>query len=246
MAEKSTPKADLPTALALVFAAALPSLMAWLYFFVLPNSRVPIPYRQGLYGAGKLLQFAFPLIFVWLWEHARPRPPRPNINGAGLGFGFGLAVAAGILALYFGWLCGSSLLEGTPAQLRQILQDFGVVTGPRYLALALFYVAAHSLFEEYYYRWFIFGRMRAFLTLWPSVVLSSLVFMAHHVILLAAYLPGQFWTAVIPLSICIAIGGGVWAWLYAQTQSLYAPWLSHAIVDAALFAVGWNLLQRGG
>jgi membrane protease YdiL (CAAX protease family) len=224
----------------------LPSFMAWLYFFVLTGSPGPDLFRQGAYGAGKLVQFAFPLVFVWFWQRSRPCPSWPSMAGVALGLGFGLAVAAGIFTLYFGWLRNSSLLEGTPALLRRVLGSFGVAGGSHYLALAVFYVAAHSLFEEYYYRWFVFGRMRAFLSLWPSVVLSSLVFMAHHVILLAAYLPGQFWTAVIPLSLCVALGGGVWAWLYARTQSLYTPWFSHAIVDAALFAIGWDLLQRGG
>jgi uncharacterized protein len=246
MGEKSPVKADRPTALALVFAAVLPSFMAWLYFFVLTGSPGPDLFRQGAYGAGKLVQFAFPLVFVWFWQRSRPCPSWPSMAGVALGLGFGLAVAAGIFTLYFGWLRNSSLLEGTPALLRRVLGSFGVAGGSHYLALAVFYVAAHSLFEEYYYRWFVFGRMRAFLSLWPSVVLSSLVFMAHHVILLAAYLPGQFWTAVIPLSLCVALGGGVWAWLYARTQSLYTPWFSHAIVDAALFAIGWDLLQRGG
>jgi membrane protease YdiL (CAAX protease family) len=246
MAESSPPRADMPTALALVFAAVLPSFMAWLYFFVLVGSPDPDPVRQGAYGAGKLVQFAFPLVFVWFWQRRRPRHSRPNMAGVALGLGFGLAVAVGVFTLYFGWLRDSPMLEGTPAHLRRVLRSFGVDDGARYLALAVFYVAAHSLLEEYYYRWFLFGRMRAFLSLWPAVVLSSLVFMAHHVILLAAYLPGQFWTAVVPLSLCIAVGGGVWAWLYARTQSLYAPWLSHAIVDASLFAIGWNLLQRGG
>lgn len=245
MTQKPTPRADLPTLLALLFAAVLPSLLAWSYFMTLPNGIVAERFRQALYGTGKLVQFGFPLLFVWLWERGRPRPSRPRAAGVALGLGFGLVVAAGVFALYFGWLRDSSLLAGTPALVRKVLVGFGVAAGPRYLAAAVFYVTAHSLFEEYYYRWFIFGRMRLFLSLWPALTLSSLVFMAHHVILLAAYLPGQFWTAVVPLSLCVAVGGGVWAWLYAQTRSLYAPWLSHALVDAALFAIGWNLLKRG-
>src|SRR5665213_3618082 len=245
MAEIPPPKADLTTALALVFAAALPSLMAWLYFFVLVGNPGPDPLRQGVFGVGKFVQFAFPLVFVWFWHGRRPRPSWPSMAGLTLGLAFGLVVAASVFTLYFGWLRHSSLLGGTPALLRRVLGSCGVAGGARYRVLALFYVAAHSLFEEYYYRWFLFGRLRAFLSLWPALALSSLVFMAHHVILLSDYLPGQFWTAVVPLSICIAVGGGVWAWLYAGTQSLYAWWLNHAIVDAALFAVGWDLLQRG-
>jgi len=75
---------------------------------------------------------------------------------------------------------------------------------------------ANSVFEEYYFRWFVFGRMRSFLPLWPAAALSGLVFMAHHVVLLSVYLPGQFWTLTVPFSLCIAVGGAMWAWLYAE------------------------------
>ena len=101
------------------------------------------------------------------------------------------------------------------------------------------------MFEEYYFRWFLFGRMRAFLPLPAALVLSGLVFMAHHVILLNYYLPGQFWIIGI-FSLCIATGGMTWSWLYARTGSLYAPWLSHAVIDVVILAIGWDLLQHAG
>ena len=74
-----------------------------------------------------------------------------------------------------------------------------------------------------------------------SVALSSLAFMAHHVVVLWVYLPGGWWTAVVPFSLCVAGGGAVWAWLYDRTGSLYAPWVSHLLVDAAIFLIGYDL-----
>ncbi len=76
-------------------------------------------------------------------------------------------------------------------------------------------------------------------------MLSSLAFMAHHVVILDVYLPGRFFTANIPFSLGIAVGGAVWAWLYNRADSVWSPWLSHAIVDGALFVIGWDLLFRG-
>jgi membrane protease YdiL (CAAX protease family) len=107
-------------------------------------------------------------------------------------------------------------------------------------------VVIHSLLEEYYWRWFVFGRLRHLLPLAPAVVLSSLAFMAHHVIVLNYYFPGHFFGLVVPLSLGVAIGGGVWALLYERTGSIYSPWLSHLIVDAAIFGIGWDLLGRTG
>jgi membrane protease YdiL (CAAX protease family) len=36
------------------------------------------------------------------------------------------------------------------------------------------------------------------------------------------------------------MGGVIWAWLYHQSGSVWSAWLSHLIVDAALFVVGYD------
>jgi uncharacterized protein len=74
------------------------------------------------------------------------------------------------------------------------------------------------------------------------MVLSSLAFMGHHVVVLYVYLPGKFLTAVLPFSLAIAIGGAVWAFLYERSGSIWSPWLSHLIIDAGIFIIGWDLL----
>ena len=43
------------------------------------------------------------------------------------------------------------------------------------------------LLEEYYWRWFLFGGLRRSMPVAAAVVLSSLAFTAHHVILLATF-----------------------------------------------------------
>ena len=37
--------------------------------------------------------------------------------------------------------------------------------------------------------------------------------------------------------------GVVWALLYYRSKSLWGPWLSHAIVDAGIFAIGYDLVM---
>ena len=83
-----------------------------------------------------------------------------------------------------------------------LLADFRI--GPadtgKYVALAVFYALVHSLLEEYYWRWFVFGQLRALVAPTLAIVLSSLAFAAHHVILLYVYLPGYVLTAVVPFA----------------------------------------------
>jgi membrane protease YdiL (CAAX protease family) len=239
--------------LALLFALTFPSVMTWLYFQALASGEGKINSLQQLaYVAGKIIQFAFPIVFVWLTSRQFPwaglfatgREGRKLTTGLGLGLAFGLLVVGVMTGLYFGFLRDSPLLASTPLRLRKKLEEFGVASPTAYLALGVFVAAIHSLLEEYYWRWFVFGRLREVIGVGSAIVVSSLGFMAHHVIVLHAYLPGQFWNGVMPFSLSVATGGAFWAWLYQRTGTLLGSWLSHVVVDAGLFLIGWDLLRR--
>jgi membrane protease YdiL (CAAX protease family) len=149
-----------------------------------------------------------------------------------------------MLVAYFGWLRHGSLLAATAGKVREKLEEFGVAGPALFLVVAFFYCVVHSLGEEYYWRWFVFGGLRRLLPVWMAVVLSSLAFALHHVIVLSVYLPGRTYTAVLPFSLAIAVGGAFWAWLYNESGTLYGPWLSHFLVDGAIFVIGWDLLRQ--
>ena len=76
-----------------------------------------------------------------------------------------------------------------------------------------------------------------------AVVLSSLAFTAHHVILLAVFFGGWSWPTIF-FSLCVAVGGAAWAWIYHRSGSLLGPWLSHLLIDAGIFIVGFDLVMR--
>src|SRR5262249_14314401 len=133
---------------------------------------------------------------------------------------------------------GSRSFARTPAQLWAKVEEFGVGSPTRFLILASYICVLHSFLEEYYYRWFIYGGLRHHLEKVPAILLSSLAFMVYHVIVLANYMPFKL---VIPFSLCVAVGGGVWALLYHRTKSLTATWLSHLLIDAAIMVVGYDL-----
>jgi membrane protease YdiL (CAAX protease family) len=222
-----------------------PTAVAWLYFLVLARGGGQVnPWQQFTYAAGKCVQFAFPVVFLWGFEGRFPRPGRPRFAGLLPGLAFGLAVAALIFALYFGALRHAPLLAETPARVRQKVQEFGITSAASYALFSAFICLAHSLLEEYYWRWFVFGQLRRLVALAPALLLSALAFMAHHVLVLHAFFPGQFLSAVVPLSLAIAAGGVVWAWLYERSGSVWSPWLSHLLVDASIFAIGWEMISQ--
>jgi uncharacterized protein len=234
------------TILALLFAMIFPTVAAWSYFLGLVSQGGSVnAQQQAAYVVGKVVQFTFPLIFLLFFGRRDPRwlhLTRPHFRGLKPALLFGLVIVMLMLGIYFGALRGSSLLAQTPARLEHKLQEVGMATPARYVLLAVFVVVAHSLLEEYYWRWFVFGGLRQILPLVPAMVLSSLAFMGHHVVVLYVYLPGKFLTAVLPFSLAIAIGGAVWAFLYERSGSIWSPWLSHLIIDAGIFIIGWDLL----
>jgi membrane protease YdiL (CAAX protease family) len=247
MGENGSARVRLPakavTSLALAFALFFPTLAAWSYFLALAKESTQVnPLQQAAYLAGKVVQFTFPVVYLVLCREPWPRFVWPRPNGISLGLAFGLLVAGLMLGVYFGILRHSPVLARTPDLIRAKLEQVGMSTPGRYILLSAFIVAAHSLLEEYYWRWFVFGRLRQLLPLAAAVALSSLAFMSHHVVILYVYLPGRFLSAVMPFSLGIALGGAFWAWLYDRAGTLYAPWLSHLLVDAAIFVIGWDLL----
>jgi membrane protease YdiL (CAAX protease family) len=231
---------------ALLFAMLFPSLAAWVYFVVLADTSAIAGGASylalGTYGVSKILQFAFPLAWVLLIERRRLTITRPKPAGLELGFELGLFAMAIIFIAYDGFLRSSPMLASTPGKVLSRIRLFHAATPLRYLLLTLFLAGAHSLMEEYYWRWFVFGELKRVIAPGAAIALSSLAFMAHHVIILWIYLPGWFWTGVLPFSLCVALGGAVWAWLYQRSGTLYAPWLSHLIIDVAILTIGYEMV----
>ena len=88
-----------------------------------------------------------------------------------------------------------------------------------------------------------FGGLRRLMPLGWAVVLSSLAFAAHHVIVLGVYFGWQSW-ATAAFSAGVAVGGAAWAWIYHRGNSLVGPWLSHVLADAAIFLIGYSMVWK--
>ncbi|MFN0055835.1 MAG: CPBP family intramembrane glutamic endopeptidase [Planctomycetales bacterium] len=222
------------------FSLVLPTAVTVVYFILLAGA--PAAWQQGAYVVGKLLQFGFPLVWFWYVQRRRIawRGPRwRELFDGGL---LGAAIVVAMLLLYFGWLKDAFPPEAL-ARIRQKTQGIGVGTGARFAALGVFYAVGHSLLEEYYWRWFVFGQLRALTAFSVAAVVSAVGFMAHHVCVLADYF-GWMSPLTLFLSASVAIGGLLWAGLYQRHQSLYGVWLSHLLVDAGIFWVGYDLLMR--
>jgi len=227
---------------ALGFALLFPAAMTWVYFVALhQEDAADNPGLKLAYSLGKALQFLFPLAYIALCEPIllRQRPQPPGARGLLLGLGFGLLVVAAMLLAYFAALRDSPQLAHAPGMIFSRLRQFGLATPGGFLGVAVFYSVVHSFLEEYYWRWFVFGRLRRYVPLAAAVVVSSLGFTLHHVVILCVYFP---WPLALAFSLAVGVGGAIWAWLYERSGSLLAPWLSHLLVDAGIMIVGYAML----
>lgn len=220
------------------FGLVYPTVLTLVYFVALAD--FPAFVQQSVYALGKGFQFGFPAVYVACLVGGKPRWSRPGTQGVGIGLGFGILVLVAMLLLYYCWLKSSVYAQVLQPQVMQKIEDLGLDSFGKYAATGVFYALVHSLLEEYYWRWFVFGQLRVRASVPVSIVISSLGFMAHHVVLLATFLG---WNSPLAygMAVGVGVGGAVWAWIYARGGSLLAPWLSHAVVDAAIFWIGFDL-----
>jgi len=223
--------------LLLILGFFLPSLATWAYF------RLPLgPVAgQGLYGLSKVLAFALPLIWIiWLTKE-KVRLPRPTRRGLAEGLVSGLLIGGLMVAGYFLFVKGSPGMQAGGAAITEKLAGFGVTTAAMFIAFGVFIVLMNASIEEYYWRGFMFKRLGERMTWLPAALLSGFGFMLHHVIIMADYFePGL----VALCSLGVMVGGVIWAWQYRRTGCIYSAWLSHAIVDVAVYIIAFDLIFR--
>jgi membrane protease YdiL (CAAX protease family) len=228
--------------LSMGFGLVFPTAISWVeYLAATPASPGLNLATQIAYGGGKVIQFAFPFVFLWRFERRLPRIAPPRRQGLALGLVIGVGLSLCALGLYYGVLRHTALFDHAAANIHAKLDEFGLDSPGGFALFALYITVVHSLLEEYYWRWFVFGRLERKVALGWAIALSAGGFMVPHVVALLIFLGPGFMAAVAFFTLCVGAGGAVWAWLYHRSGSLYAPWLSHLLVDAALFAVGYDL-----
>lgn len=225
---------------ALLLLVPAPTVGVVVSMWLLPGTVV----GQVVYGAAKVWLLLLPMVWwrwieggAWSWS-----PPRRG--GFGVGAALGLVISAIIIGGY--WLLGDVIVD------REHLQEVGGRNGlddpARYLLLVAYLTVINAALEEYVWRWFVFRQCESAMQGWRAagmvaVFASAAMFTLHHFIALKL----QFgWTVTVLGSLGVFVGGATWSWLYLRYRSIWPAYLSHAMVDVAVFVVGWWLLFGGG
>jgi membrane protease YdiL (CAAX protease family) len=134
------------------------------------------------------------------------------------------------------WLFSQLTTLPTPSNMG--LMEQAVVQYPVFLVL--FAVLLAPFYEELLFRRVLFGRLARAGVVLPGIVLSSLLFAFSHEI---PGLGSQGWLGMLQLWLIYGGMGAAFAWLYHRTGTLLAPFVAHAINNAAALAglmLGWT------
>jgi len=231
-----------PTTLLLCFLLFFPLVQALIYFVLMADWSSAI--QQGTYSVTKILMLVFPLVYMLKVAKEPFLIRKFNTRGLLEGSLFGLGVLVAVCLLYALWLKPIGLIgPGTPAgdAISKRVSGFGILTPIHFIVFGGFVSLIHSGLEEYYWRWFTFGQLSRVFSKYAACGISGLGFMLHHIVILGVYF-GFAHPATYFLSLGVAVGGMYWAWLYLRKDSIYAPWLSHAWIDLAIFLIGYDVI----
>ncbi|WP_432797715.1 CPBP family intramembrane glutamic endopeptidase [Poriferisphaera sp. WC338] len=193
---------------------------------------------QGLFFMSKIWILLLPL--VWhLWVDKQKisfSPMKREEIGKGLALAavMGTVICAIIFGAYYGYAKDAVDLSLIKAKATEIGLDKPIF----YIIAALYWITINSVLEEYVWRWFVFKKFETFTGGKIAIILSAFFFTVHHFIALASY-----FDVGLNLLCCfgIMVGGMSWSWLYLKYRSIWPGYLSHTMVDVAVFAIGYLL-----
>lgn len=209
---------------------------ASVFYFVLFSEYF---FARVIYAGTKVFTLVWPVISVWLIF--RTTLPKIQIalekhrKAIPLGIILGIAIVLLMLGLMQTPL--GEVVTGSSENIRNKARELGILE--YYWSFALFLSLIHSLIEEYYWRWFVFGHLREVLHVFSAHLLAGISFAAHHVIIATQFFP-------IPWGIVLGglagAGGILWSVMYDKQQTLMGAWICHVIVDLGILAIGHNIL----
>lgn len=202
------------------------------YMTILAHS----PLAPIIYGGVKGCMVLLPILALWLgWK------PGGFLRGckqkdALAGILLGLVFFFGIIGFFFFF---PTLFESAAAEALPRATTFGIGTPAIFLLVGILFSVLHSLFEEFYWRWFVFGGLHSYVPTRLAALFAGLAFSLHHIIILLPFLSPPL---AILGGLMVGTVGGIWCLLYAAQKNLLASWISHTFADLAIICVIYHIL----
>ncbi len=217
--------------LALLLLVPAPSIGVLAGMVIAPNHAV----GKGIFFASKVWILLIPVFWLAIVDKQKLSWSRPMHGGFLVAGALGVVVSLIIFVMYIA--VGKVLIE--PQAIKEMAARIGLGKPHIYLAGAAYWVLINSVLEEYVWRWFVVSKCSVFMRPGVAILVSAAGFTLHHVIAMQVCFG---WLLVAIVSAGVFVGGALWSWCYVRYQSVWPGYLSHAIVDIAVFAIGYHLI----
>lgn len=190
---------------------------------------------KGLFGLTKLWMLVFPALWFFFAEGGSFPRGKTQAGGYRMGLLTGTVISAFVVGAAL--LLSRTMIDG--GFFKEMMATVGLDSRAVYIGAVVYWVCINSILEEYVWRWFT---VRQFATLFHptgAIVASALGFTLHHLLAMLVYFS---WPVAVLCSFFIFIGGLVWSWMFIRYKTIWPGWLSHALVDIAVFGTGYVLL----
>ena len=193
-------------------------------------------FSQIFFVSCKIWIFLVPTVWYLKVEKKSISKNLPTKEGIFFGLITGIIMSLIIIVTWF--LFNETLdIDG----MVEILQSNGLDSFNLYLLGMFYWIFINSLLEEYVFRWFItIKSSELFGSDSIGIIFSASMFTLHHAI--ALHLFGFIWWQTLIACFGLLSAAAIWSWLYIRFRSIWICWLSHAICDVAVFAIGYTIL----
>ena len=193
-------------------------------------------FSQIFFVSCKIWIFLVPTVWYLKVEKKSISKNLPTKEGIFFGLITGIIMSLIIIVTWF--LFNETLdIDG----MVEILQSNGLDSFNLYLLGMFYWIFINSLLEEYVFRWFItIKSSELFSSDSIGIIFSAAMFTLHHAI--ALHLFGFIWWQTLIACFGLLSAAAIWSWLYIRFRSIWICWLSHAICDVAVFAIGYTIL----
>ncbi len=213
--------------LSLLLLVPAPSIGTLFGMVICPNSTAGVL----VFGASKVWLFGLPVVWLRFVDRTPFSFSPPRNGGFGTGLLSGLFISGLLLVTW--WILGDSYID------RRFLADkvvaIGLGTPAAYVGGALYWILINSVLEEYVWRWFCVTQCEQLLPKRMAVMCSALFFTLHHIVALVVFFKPA---VVLACAAGVFIGGATWSMMCIRYRSVWPGYLSHAIVDLAIFGIG--------
>lgn len=229
--DKNIKKNRLKSLLALLLLVPVPSIGAYSAMIMFPNSSL----GQSIFLFSKIWLFTLPVLWHFFIDKEKISFSPAKKGGYLFGSISGTIISIIIILAFI--LLGDQLIDKD--YFIQKLSGVGLNKLSFYIGAALYWTLINSVLEEYVWRWFVVKKCEMIMKPKVAIIASAIFFTLHHIVALSVYFNPL---AVTLCSLGVFIGGIIWSFMYVKYRSIWPGYLSHAIVDLAIFIIGGILL----